>query len=89
MFEVSKISKGSYTDSDTYTTSRYSQSKSEITDILKGKDSEFHLVCTVGGRSTQAAEQLSEMGFEKPINVMGGTNGWVAMGFPTEKGNKK
>ena len=61
----------------------------EIKDILKGKDSEFYLVCAVGGRSAQAADQLSEMGFTKPINVMGGTNGWVAMGFPTEKGNKK
>ena len=61
----------------------------EIEGILKGKDSEFYLVSAVGGRSNQAAEQLSEMGFAKPINVMGGTNGWVAMGFPTEKRNKK
>ena len=55
---------------------------------MKGKDSEFYLVCAVGGRSAQTAEQLSAMGFAKPINVMGGTNGWVAMGFPTEKGNQ-
>ena len=61
----------------------------EIKGILKGKDSEFYLVCAVGGRSAQAAEQLAAMGFAKPINVMGGTNGWVAMGFPTEKGDKK
>ena len=61
----------------------------EIKGILKGKDSEFYLVCAVGGRSAQAAEQLAAMGFAKPINVMGGTNGWVAMGFPTEKGNQK
>lgn len=61
----------------------------EIEGLLKGKDSEFYLVCAVGGRSAQAAEQLVAMGFAKPINVMGGTNGWVAMGFPTEKGNQK
>ena len=61
----------------------------EIEGILKGKYSEFYLVSAVGGRSNQAAEQLSKMGFAKPINVMGGTNGWVAMGFPVEKRNKK
>ena len=61
----------------------------EIESALKGKDGEFYLVCAVGGRSAQAAEQLAAMGFAKPINVMGGTNGWIAMGFPTEKGNKK
>ena len=64
-------------------------SSQEIEGILKGKSNAFYLVCAVGGRSAQAAEQLSAMGFKKPINVMGGTNGWVAMGFPTEKGNKK
>ena len=61
----------------------------EIESALKGKDGEFYLVSAVGGRSAQAAEQLAAMGFAKPINVMGGTNGWVAMGFPVEKINKK
>ena len=59
----------------------------DIEASLKGKDKEIYLVCAVGGRSAQGAEILSQMGFTKPINVMGGTNGWIALGFPTEKGN--
>ena len=60
----------------------------DIEKSLQGKDKEIYLVCAVGGRSAQGAEILSKMGFSKPINVMGGTNGWVALGFPTEKGSK-
>ena len=61
----------------------------EIEKYLKGKNKEIYLVCAVGGRSFQGAEVLAKMGFEKPINVMGGTNGWVALGFPTEQGSTK
>ena len=61
----------------------------EIEGYLKGKEQEIYLVCAVGGKSSIAAEQLASMGFNKAINVMGGTNGWVALGFPTEKGSPK
>ena len=59
----------------------------DIETSLKGKDKEIYLVCNVGRRSAQGAEILSQVGFTKPINVMGGTNGWIALGFPTEKGS--
>lgn len=61
----------------------------DIETYLKGRDKEIYLVCAVGGRSAQGADILSQKGFKKVINVMGGTNGWVALGFPTEKGSQK
>ena len=60
----------------------------DIERYLKGKDKDIYLVCAVGGRSAQAVDILSHLGFKNPINVMGGTNDWIALGFPTEKGMK-
>ena len=53
--------------------------------LLQNKDKEIYLVCAIGRKSGQAGEILLEKGFKKPINVMGGTNGWIALGFPIEK----
>ncbi len=41
------------------------------------------IICAGGYRSSTAASLLKQKGLE-PINVVGGTNAWVAAGFPVE-----
>ncbi|MBC8364523.1 MAG: rhodanese-like domain-containing protein [Actinobacteria bacterium] len=43
------------------------------------------LICAKGGRSMAAAEFLSTQGLDV-VNVLGGTEAWVAGGFPVESG---
>jgi rhodanese-related sulfurtransferase len=42
-------------------------------------------VCAVGQRSAVAAEMAAAAGAREVINIEGGTNGWIAKGYPTEK----
>ncbi|MDO4929349.1 MAG: rhodanese-like domain-containing protein [Corynebacterium sp.] len=44
---------------------------------------EIYLICKVGGRSAQVGQYLEARGLEV-INVVGGTDAWVAAGLPTE-----
>ena len=44
----------------------------------------FDVICAVGGRSGRVAEALESRGFDV-TNVDGGTNGWIAAGFPVEQ----
>ena len=46
-------------------------------------DVPVYLVCAVGGRSGQAAVYLSQHGVDA-VNVDGGTQEWVAAGFPVQ-----
>ena len=43
------------------------------------------LICGKGGRSMAAAGFLGSQGFDV-VNVLGGTEAWVAGGFPVESG---
>lgn len=43
------------------------------------------LVCASGNRSGQAAHYLSEHGYQKVANLMGGTYSWVQHGLSVEK----
>lgn len=43
-----------------------------------------YLVCAVGGRSAQAARYLCQHGIDA-VNVDGGTQEWVAAGYPVER----
>ena len=54
-------------------------------ELTPHKESEIFLICASGRRSQKAAEILSEKGFTHAINVTGGTSGWQAKGYPTEK----
>jgi rhodanese-related sulfurtransferase len=45
---------------------------------------EVVLVCASGGRSARAAQMLSEQGV-RAVNVLGGTNAWVAVGLAVER----
>ncbi len=44
----------------------------------------FHVICAVGGRSGRVTEALEARGFDV-TNVDGGTNEWIAAGFPVER----
>ena len=43
------------------------------------------LVCASGNRSGQAAHYLSEHGYARVANLMGGTFGWLQVGLPIEE----
>lgn len=49
------------------------------------KNKELFLVCASGGRSHTATQTLLKNGFIKAQNVLGGTRGWQAKGYPTDK----
>ena len=49
------------------------------------KDEELLLVCRSGGRSANAAQALTRMGFTKVMNLVGGMMGWNQAGKPIEK----
>ena len=39
-------------------------------------------VCAVGERATAACEMAASLGFAQVYNIRGGTNGWIASGYP-------
>ena len=49
------------------------------------KSDEYLLVCRSGGRSGQAAQALSRLGFGKVMNMTGGMLAWNAAGLKTER----
>ncbi len=42
-------------------------------------------ICAVGQRSAVAAEMAAAAGAKDVRNIEGGTNAWIARGFPTER----
>jgi rhodanese-related sulfurtransferase len=47
----------------------------------------IYLICATGNRSGRAAEFLMQNGFERPINVRGGTVAWQRAGLPITRGS--
>jgi rhodanese-related sulfurtransferase len=45
----------------------------------------YVIVCRSGGRSGQAAQALSKLGFTRVINLVGGMLAWNQAGLKTEK----
>ena len=45
----------------------------------------IYLVCATGRRSKKAAEMLHAYGFQRPINVLTGTEGWKQAGYELEQ----
>jgi len=43
------------------------------------------LVCAVGQRSAVAAEMAAAAGASEVYNIEGGTTGWIAKGYPSER----
>ncbi len=52
---------------------------------LKDPSVPIYLICEVGGRSGQVAQELSERGFAHPVNVVGGTRAWREAGLELVK----
>ena len=48
-------------------------------------DQVIYLVCATGRRSNKAAELLRAKGFDRPINVLTGTEGWKQAGYELER----
>lgn len=51
-------------------------------EALKGQ--EFAVICASGRRSLEATSTLHAAGFSGARNVLGGTRGWQAAGYPLE-----
>jgi rhodanese-related sulfurtransferase len=49
------------------------------------KDKEVYVYCTVGARSSQAAQVLINNGFKKVYNLNGGIIDWARNAYPIEK----
>jgi len=43
------------------------------------------LICAVGERASVACEMAASLGLTKVYNIRGGTNAWIASGFPVER----
>lgn len=52
------------------------------------KDQEIHVICQSGGRSMKVCQKLESAGFEKVVNVEGGTSAWDGAGLPVVAGKK-
>lgn len=61
-----------------------SKSLSAKLDLLP-KDRDIVVICQSGGRSAEAAHLLAAKGFHDVYNLLGGTGGWIARGFPVER----
>ncbi len=49
------------------------------------KDKPIYVYCRSGGRSSQAAKTMSENGFSKVYNLLGGIGAWNKAEYPLEK----
>lgn len=47
-------------------------------------DGAFAVICAVGGRSGRVVEALAARGYDA-TNVDGGTDAWIAAGYPVER----
>jgi len=45
----------------------------------------MYLICATGSRSLKAVDYLKQAGFERPINVRGGTVAWHRAGLPISR----
>lgn len=51
-------------------------------------DQPLYVICKTGVRGAKACEKLSAAGFDKIVNVEGGTDAWSAAGLPVVRGTK-
>lgn len=51
--------------------------------MLIPKDKEVYVYCLSGGRSSEAANILADLGQKKIFNLTGGINAWLSEGLPT------
>lgn len=51
----------------------------KVADLDKTKT--YYIYCRSGGRSANACQLMSQMGFEKLYNLLGGITAWEAAGY--------
>lgn len=49
------------------------------------KDQPIYLICRAGRRSLVAAKELAAIGYERLVNIAGGTSAWLDERFPVIK----
>lgn len=52
-------------------------------------DQPLYMICKMGGRSMKACEKFVANGITNVVNVTGGTDAWVAGGYPSIHGERK
>ena len=60
----------------------------DVNDLSFSKSDEVHVICQSGGRSMKVCQKLEAAGFEKVVNVEGGTSAWLDANLPAVKGKK-
>jgi len=55
--------------------------------LPQDKNRLIDVICRTGHRSGIAVETLKSLGYTNVHNVVGGTNAWVAKGYPVVRGN--
>jgi rhodanese-related sulfurtransferase len=59
--------------------------ESRLVELEANKGAEVYVICQSGRRSERASQILLSKGFT-PVNVEGGTGGWVSAGLPVVEG---
>lgn len=52
-------------------------------------DRPLYVICQSGMRSRKAIEKFKQAGFDRCVNVEGGTQGWIEAGLPVERGEAR
>ena len=60
----------------------------DVNNLPFSKDDEIHVICQSGGRSMKVCQKLEAAGFEKVVNVEGGTSAWLDANLPSVTGMK-
>ena len=60
----------------------------DVNNLPFSKDDEIHVICQSGGRSMKVCQKLEAAGFEKVVNVEGGTSAWLDANLPAVIGKK-
>ena len=60
----------------------------DLNNLSISKSEEVHVICQSGGRSMKVCQKLEAAGFEKVVNVEGGTFAWLDANLPSVAGKK-
>jgi rhodanese-related sulfurtransferase len=60
----------------------------EVGEFPFAKEHVIQVICQAGGRSMKICQKLEAAGYEKIINVEGGTSAWKSAGLPVIEGRK-
>ena len=60
----------------------------DLNNVPLSKADEVHVICQSGGRSMKVCQKLESAGFEKVVNVEGGTSAWLDANLPSVTGKK-